>query len=379
MEQRFSASGRVELGGNHTDHQHGCVLAAAIDLAMQAEASPNGSGVLRVFSEGYAPVAVTLGAWDPREEERNTTAALVRGMAAQFAGRGAALSGADIHVTSHVPVGAGLSSSAALEVLLGRVYNGLFCGGAVSDEDIARMGQAAERDYFGKPCGLMDQMASSVEGLVYMDFADPAHPAVERIDCDLRRSGHALCIVDSGADHTALTADYAAIPDELGQVCRVFGKTYLREVDEAAFYRAIPRVRAAAGDRAVLRAIHVFDENRRAAAEADALRRRDFAAFLALVNASGISSWRCLTIAERRRIKPSSSGVSKHDVVPRWHVGPTGLAITRSVSASQSPYISTTFRKCPEVSPLVHSVWRVRLKKVTCFVACVILNASSFI
>ena len=290
MEQRFSASGRVELGGNHTDHQHGCVLAAAIDLAMQAEASPNGSGVLRVFSEGYAPVAVTLGAWDPREEERNTTAALVRGMAAQFAGRGAALSGADIHVTSHVPVGAGLSSSAALEVLLGRVYNGLFCGGAVSDEDIARMGQAAERDYFGKPCGLMDQMASSVGGVVSIDFENTAHPAVEQLDVDLHAYGYALCILDSGAGHEDLTNEYSAITNELRAVCRVFDKEVLREVPEEAFLAELPKVRAAAGDRAVNRAFHVYAENRRALAEKEALRQGDFDKFLALVRESGRSS-----------------------------------------------------------------------------------------
>ena len=275
MEQYFSAPGRVELGGNHTDHQHGCVLAAAVDLEMRAAVTPNHDGVIRVFSQGFAPVEVALGDWTPRPEERNTTAALVRGMAAQFIRRGAALTGLDMRVTSQVPVGSGLSSSAAFEVLLGRVFSGLCCGGSVSPEDIARMGQTAERDYFGKPCGLMDQMASSVGGLVYMDFADPVH-------------------VDSGADHADLTADYAAIPAELEQVCRVFGAEVLRQVDETEFYRRLPAVRAAAGDRAVLRAIHVFDENRRAAAEAEALRKRDFPAFLALVNASGASSWQYL-------------------------------------------------------------------------------------
>ena len=294
MEQYFSAPGRVELGGNHTDHQHGCVLAAAVDLEMRAAVTPNRDGVIRVFSQGFAPVEVALGDWTPRPEERNTTAALVRGMAAQFIRRGAALTGLDMRVTSQVPVGSGLSSSAAFEVLVGRVFSGLYCGGSVSPEDIARMGQTAERDYFGKPCGLMDQMASSVGGLVYMDFADPAHPAVERIDCDLGASGYGLFIVDSGADHADLTADYAAIPAELEQVCRVFGAEVLRQVDETEFYRRLPAVRAAAGDRAALRAIHVFDENRRAAAEAEALRKGDFPAFLALVNASGASSWQYL-------------------------------------------------------------------------------------
>ena len=294
MEQYFSAPGRVELGGNHTDHQHGCVLAAAVDLEMRAAVTPNHDGVIRVFSQGFAPVEVALGDWTPRPEERNTTAALVRGMAAQFIRRGAALTGLDMRVTSQVPVGSGLSSSAAFEVLLGRVFSGLCCGGSVSPEDIARMGQTAERDYFGKPCGLMDQLVSSMGGLVYIDFADPAQPAAERVSFDFSHCGHALCIVSCGADHANLTADYAAIPDELARVCAVFGKTYLREVDEEDFCRQLPAVRAAAGDRAVLRAMHVYDENRRVRAEVQALRAGDFARFLALVNASGDSSWEYL-------------------------------------------------------------------------------------
>ena len=297
MEQRhFSAPGRVELGGNHTDHQHGCVLAASIDLAAEGEARPNGEAVIRVNSEGFPAVELALNELTPQEGERGTTAALVRGMAAAFAERGLPVGGFDAQVRSAVLPGSGLSSSAAFEVLLGRMMNGLFCGGRVDAVELAKMGQWAENVYFGKPCGLMDQMASSVGGLVYLDFADPAAPLVEPVECDFSRSGYGVYIVDSGADHADLTAEYAAIPEELRQVCRVFGREWLRQVDEGEFYAALPQVRAAAGDRAALRAIHVFDENRRVEAEAAALRAGDFDAFLALVNASGASSWKYLQI-----------------------------------------------------------------------------------
>ena len=288
----FSAPGRVELGGNHTDHQHGCVLAAAIDRTARARVRPTGEGVVRVFSRGYAPVELAPDDLSPRQEERNTTAALVRGMAAAFRRRGLPWRGFDAWVESDVLPGSGLSSSAAFEVLLGRIGNALFAGNSLTAADIARMGQWAENVYFGKPCGLMDQLASSTGGLVFMDFRDPAAPLVRRLDAAL--PGYVLCVVDSGADHVGLTEAYAAIPRELGAVCRLFGAEVLRQVEEAEFYRRLPEVRAAAGDRAVLRAIHVFDENRRAAAEAEALRKRDFPAFLALVNASGASSWQYL-------------------------------------------------------------------------------------
>ena len=207
---------------------------------------------------------------------------------------GAALGGLEVHVRSDVAPGSGLSSSAAFEVLLARVLNALFCGGRLSPIELAQISQRAENVYFGKPCGLMDQLVSSMGGLVYIDFADPAQPAAERVSFDFSHCGHALCIVSCGADHANLTADYAAIPDELARVCAVFGKTYLREVDEEDFCRQLPAVRAAAGDRAVLRAMHVYDENRRVRAEVQALRAGDFARFLALVNASGDSSWEYL-------------------------------------------------------------------------------------
>ena len=215
MEQYFSAPGRVELGGNHTDHQHGCVLAAAVDLEMRAAVTPNHDGVIRVFSQGFAPVEVALGDWTPRPEERNTTAALVRGMAAQFIRRGAALTGLDMRVTSQVPVGSGLSSSAAFEVLLGRVFSGLCCGGSVSPEDIARMGQTAERDYFGKPCGLMDQTACAVGGVITIDFKDPSKPVVGQTAIDLAKHGFVMCISDTKGSHADLTDDYAAIRREM--------------------------------------------------------------------------------------------------------------------------------------------------------------------
>ena len=269
----FSAPGRVELGGNHTDHQHGCVLAAAIDRTARARVRPTGEGVVRVFSRGYAPVELAPDDLSPRQEERNTTAALVRGMAAAFRRRGLPWRGFDAWVESDVLPGSGLSSSAAFEVLLGRIGNALFAGNSLTAADIARMGQWAENVYFGKPCGLMDQLASSTGGLVFMDFWDPAAPLVRRLDAAL--PGYVLCVVDSGADHAGLTDAYAAIPRELGAVCRLFGAEVLRQVEEAEFYRRLPEARRAAGDRAVLRAIHVFDENRRVLGQVQALENGD--------------------------------------------------------------------------------------------------------
>ena len=293
-EALFSAPGRTELGGNHTDHQHGRVLAAAVDLDVLAAAAPNQSGMIRVQSEGYPLLVVDLAELSPRPEEANTSAALIRGVAARLAALGCPLQGAglDAYVVSNVPGGSGLSSSAAFEVLVGAMLSGLFWPGRCSPVEIAQIGQYAENVYFGKPCGLMDQLASSTGGLVFMDFRDPAAPLVRRLDAAL--PGYVLCVVDSGADHAGLTDAYAAIPRELGAVCRLFGAEVLRQVEEAEFYRRLPEVRRAAGDRAVLRAIHVFDENRRVLGQVQALENGDTEGFLALVNDSGRSSWEYL-------------------------------------------------------------------------------------
>jgi len=287
----FSAPGRTEICGNHTDHQHGCVLAAAINLDTTAEVRLNGRNAICIDSEGYAPFEIKLDDLAVREDEKNTTAALVRGVAAAFAARGCDIHGFDAKIRSSVLPGSGLSSSAAFEVLIGRILNGLFFDGRMSDVEIAQIGQYAECEYFGKPCGLMDQMASSVGGLIYIDFKDPASPVVEKIDYDFEKSGYTLCIVDSGADHAALTDEYAAIPRELEKVCAVFGKRFLRDVDEAEFSAHLADVRRAAGDRAVLRAMHVYDENRRVQAQIQALKRGDFDGFLKQINESGLSSW----------------------------------------------------------------------------------------
>ena len=288
----FSAPGRTELGGNHTDHQHGRVLAASVDLDILAAVSPNRSGILRVQSEGYPLIEVDLAELTPKAEEANTSAALIRGVAARMADLGCPLDGAglDAYIISNVPGGSGLSSSAAFEVLIGSVLNELFWSGKASAAEIAQIGQYAENVFFGKPCGLMDQTASSVGGVVAIDFADPAHPAVEQVAMDLAAHGHALCILDSGAGHADLTDEYAAVTNELKAVCRYFGKEVLREIPETDFLAALPQVRAAVGDRAVLRAMHVYNENRRAAEEAEALKQGDFDAFLRLVRQSGRSS-----------------------------------------------------------------------------------------
>jgi len=285
----FSAPGRTELSGNHTDHQHGLVLAAAVELDTRAAVALNGTDVIRVLSEGYPLCEVDLRDLSIRPEEKNTTAALIRGVAAGFTKRGCTVKGFDAYVTSTVLPGSGLSSSAAFEVLLGTAINHLFsCG--IDAVEIAKIAQYAENVFFGKPCGLMDQMASSVGGCVAIDFADPAIPVITPVDFDFSACGHQLCIIDSGASHADLTDEYAAVPGELSAVSGFFGKAVLRDVPEADFYAALPRVRAATGDRAVLRAIHVYDENRRVEAQVAALQQGDFNGFLRYVNLSGFSS-----------------------------------------------------------------------------------------
>ncbi|MBE6935057.1 MAG: galactokinase [Ruminococcaceae bacterium] len=289
----FSAPGRTEIGGNHTDHQHGCVLAGAVNLETTAQVRLNGTDLIRVASESYPAVEIALSDLAIHEDERNTTAALVRGVAAAFAARGAKLTGFDAQVQSTVLPGSGLSSSAAFEVLIGTICNELFLDAdeRLSPVEIARIGQWAENQYFGKPCGLMDQTASAVGGMVFIDFADPAAPVVRRIDFDFAAAGHALCIIDTGADHADLTDEYAAIPGELKALCRLMGREYLREIPEDAFYAALPRLRGQVPDRAILRAIHFYQENARVMAQAEALEQNDFPRFLELVSASGRSSF----------------------------------------------------------------------------------------
>ena len=285
-----SAPGRTEIGGNHTDHQHGRVLAGAVDLDFIACVAANGTNTIRFQSEGWPMVEVELDTLDPKEEEKESTAALVRGMAAQAAERGYTVKGFDVYATSSVLPGSGLSSSAACEVLLGVIENHLFCGDALDPVTIAQMGQKAENLYFGKPSGLMDQTASSVGGAVAIDFQDPASPVVRRADYDFSASGHALCIVDTASSHGDLTDDYADITREMGAVAAYFGQRFLRDVPEKDFRAALPALRQACGDRAVLRALHYYADDRRAVEEAEALENGDFPRFLALVNDSGLSS-----------------------------------------------------------------------------------------
>lgn len=287
----FSAPGRTEIGGNHTDHQGGRVLAAAVDLDTRAAVAPNGTTTIRVLSQGYPLCQVDVTDLTPKSEERNTTSALIRGVAAGFMDLGCPVAGFDAYVMSTVLPGSGLSSSAAFEVLMGTILNNLFHDGAVSPGKIAKIGQYAENVYFGKPCGLMDQMASAVGGLVAMDFGSGM---VRPLNCDLSRWDHALCIIDTHASHAELTGEYAAVPAEMKAVAAHFGCDVLSRVPQKQFYQELSALRQSCGDRAVLRAIHYYEENRRAEAQWAALEHGDFPAFLELVRESGRSSFQYL-------------------------------------------------------------------------------------
>ena len=290
----YSAPGRTEIGGNHTDHQHGRVLAGSVNIDMIAAAAPNDKNQLRVQSEGYDLCVIDLNDLEARKEEENTTASLLRGECAAFTQRGAKLAGLDVYISSNVPKGSGVSSSAAFEVLIGVILNDCFMTEKVSPIAIAQIGQWAENVYFGKPCGLMDQMASSVGNIITIDFASPAKPVVEPVAVDFSKAGLALCILDSGADHADLTDEYAAIPAECRAVAAVCGGEVLRDVPFETFLAKLPECRRQCGDRAVLRAFHVYADNDRVAKQVAALHDGDFGTFLSLVNESGCSSWEYL-------------------------------------------------------------------------------------
>lgn len=288
----FSAPGRTEIGGNHTDHQHGCVLAASLNLDVIAVVALNGTDEIRIKSKGYPQDVILLDELEANESEYDRSSALIRGVAAKIKSMGYELSGFDAYTISNVLKGSGMSSSASFEVLIGTIINGLFCNNEIDAVEIAKIGQYAENVYFGKPCGLMDQMASSVGAVVAIDFADTQKPIVNKVEFDFTKSGHALCIIDSGADHADLTNEYAAITVEMRKVANFFGKDFLREVDPVEFTNAIPKLREElANDRAVLRAMHFFNDNERAQQEVEAMKNDDFEAFLDIVKKSGYSSY----------------------------------------------------------------------------------------
>ena len=290
-ERYFSAPGRTEIGGNHTDHQRGRVLAAAVNLDTLAAVRVNGTGTIRILSQGYPMSVVELNQLEPQAEEVNTTPALIRGVAARFVQLGCRVEGFDAYCTSTVLPGSGLSSSAAYEVLIGTIINHLFFDGRVSQPEIAQIGQYAENVFFGKPCGLMDQTASAVGNLVSIDFFDKDKPVITPVDFDFSACGHALCIIDTRASHADLTDEYAAIPGEIKKVCAHFGKEVLTQIDEQEFYAAIPALRKSCGDRAVLRCVHFYQDNARVPRQVVALQSGDFDTFLKLISESGHSSW----------------------------------------------------------------------------------------
>ena len=287
----FSAPGRTEVGGNHTDHNNGKVLAAAIDLDAIAAVAARDDGVIRVCSEGYAPLEIDTAVLTPQPNETGTSAALIRGVCARFRELGYAIGGFNATVTSRVLSGSGLSSSAAYEVLICTILNGLCNGGAVDPVTVAQVSQYAENVFFGKPCGLMDQTACSVGGFVAIDFASTENPQITKVDFDLSACGHKLCIVDTGGNHADLTDDYAAIRSEMNAVAAFFGKRVLRELPEEQLYARLDDVRKQTGDRAVERALHFYNENRRVDRLTAALNSGDFEEFKSIIVESGRSSF----------------------------------------------------------------------------------------
>jgi galactokinase len=304
----FSTPGRTEVGGNHTDHNGGRVLAAAVDLDVLAVVSASSDGVIEVLSDGYPRVAVDSNNLESIPEERFTSAALIRGTCARLVALGYAVGGFRACLTSDVPKGSGLSSSAAYEVMIGTILNHLYNDGKIDPVQIAMIAQFAENQYFGKPCGLMDQTTCSVGGFVTIDFKDSGNPMVHKVDYDFSASGYALVIVETGGDHADLNEEYASVAGEMKAVARALGGQVLRDVTEDQVTRNLAELRGQVGDRALLRAFHFLGDNQRVLDQVDALEAGKFGRFLELVVESGLSSWTLNQNCFANR-KPAEQGI----------------------------------------------------------------------
>lgn len=322
----YSAPGRTEIGGNHTDHNHGVVMAAGVNLDVIAVVSQNTDGFVRVKSYGFDKQdVVDLATLKPSEEEQGHSAALIRGVAAGIRERGGQIGGFDAYTTSDVLRGSGLSSSAAFEVVMGQAFNMEFNGGRFTPVELAQISQKAENLFFGKPSGLMDQTACAVGSAITIDFADPAQPQVSKVAFDLAAQNHALCITDTKGSHADLTPDYAAIRTEMEAVAGFFGKQVLREVDEAEFFENIAAIREKLGDRAVVRSIHFFADSRRAGQLCEAVKQNRFADFLALIREGGHSSF---------EYNQNAYSISH----PQQQGVPVGLAVSQKVLGSEGAW-----------------------------------------
>jgi galactokinase len=288
----FSTPGRTEIGGNHTDHNNGCVLAAAVNLDSIAVAAGNDSNKVIIFSEGYEkPFEINLNNTKVVPTEKNSTQSLIRGIAARFIELGYRTGGFNAFISSDVLPGSGLSSSASIEVLIASIFNKLFNRSVISPVKIAAIGQYAENVYFGKPCGLMDQTACSFGGVIAIDFKNPNQPFIEQVDFNMEKDGYSLIVLNTGGNHVDLTEDYASIPSEMGLVAQFFGKKVLRGLTRKQLTDSISTLRNRSGDRAILRALHFVEENKRIQLQKKALKENRFKDFLSLINESGLSSY----------------------------------------------------------------------------------------
>ena len=290
----FSVAGRSEISGNHTDHNFGKVIAASIDLDIIAVASKRDDMMINIKSEGFPIDEIDVSDPQPDEKFFYSSGSIISGMTRGFLNNGYKVGGYDAYTTSNVFKGSGLSSSAAFEDMVGNILNHFYNDGKVENPEIAKIAQYAENVFFGKPCGLMDQTACAVGGFVAIDFKDPKNPIIEKLDFDLTGAGYSLCIVNTGGNHADLNDDYASVPAEMKSVAAHFGKPVLREVEEADIIAAIPELREKCGDRAIMRALHFVNENKRVAAQTEALKSGDLAKFFEGVHASGNSSFKYL-------------------------------------------------------------------------------------